>query len=54
MNFLSVEEGYFEGETWVAKMNRNGDETNFSQYVLDGQLIRIRLNPDTGMDVEDN
>ena len=54
LNFLSVEEGYFEGETWVAKMNRNGDETNFSQYVLDGQLIRIRLNPDTGMDVEDN
>jgi hypothetical protein len=48
-----VEEGHFDGETWVTELMRNGDETNFSQYVLDGQLLRIRLNPDTGMDVED-
>lgn len=53
LNFLSVEEGHFDGETWVTELMRNGDETNFSQYVLDGQLLRIRLNPDTGMDVED-
>lgn len=49
LNFLSVEEGHFEGDTWVTDFVRNGDETNFSQYVLDGQVIRIRLNPDTGM-----
>lgn len=50
LNFLSVEEGHFEGDTWVKDMERNGDETNFSQYVLDGQIIRVRLNPDVGMD----
>ena len=51
LNFLSVEEGHFEGETWVRERYRNGDETNFSQYVLEGQIIRIRLNPYTGMEV---
>lgn len=49
LNFLSVEEGHFEADKWVKDMERNGDETNFSQYVLDGQVIRVRLNPDTGM-----
>lgn len=49
LNFLTVEEGHFEGDEWVKDMERNGDETNFSQYVLDGQIIRVRLNPDTGM-----
>lgn len=49
LNFLTVEEGHFEDGQWVKDMERNGDETNFSQYVLDGQIIRIRLNPDTGM-----
>lgn len=49
LNFLTVEEGHFEGETWVVDRYRNGDETNFSQYVLGGQVIRIRLNPRTGM-----
>lgn len=51
--FLTVEEGHFEGYEWVKDMERNGDETNFSQYVLDGQIIRVRLNPDTGMNGED-
>ena len=50
LNFLSVEEGHFEGDTWVRDRYRNGDETNFSQYVLEGQVIRIRLNPCTGME----
>ena len=49
LNFLSVEEGHFEGNTWVIDRYRNGDETNYSQYVLEGQVIRIRLNPYTGM-----
>lgn len=49
LNFLSVEEGHFEGEKWVTDFYRNGDETNFSQYVLEGQIIRIRLNPNKGM-----
>lgn len=49
LNFLSVEEGHFEDDMWVTDFVRNGDETNFSQYVLDGQVIRIRLNPDAGM-----
>ena len=44
-----MEEGHFEGDEWANDMERNGDETNFSQYVLDGQIIRVRLNPDTGM-----
>lgn len=47
LNFLSVEEGHFEGDEWVTDFYRNGDETNFSQYVLEGQVIRIRLNPKT-------
>lgn len=45
LNFLSVEEGHFEENRWVCDFIRNGDETNFAQYVLDGQMIRIRLNP---------
>lgn len=48
LNFLSVEEGHFENGNWIVDFMRNGDETNFSHYVLDGQVIRIRLNPDTG------
>lgn len=50
LNFLSVEEGHFEGDDWITDRYRNGDETNFSQYVLEGQVIRIRLNPVTGME----
>lgn len=45
LNFLSVEEGHFENGEWMCEFIRNGDETNFAQYVLDGQMIRIRLNP---------
>ena len=45
LNFLSVDEGHFENGEFVCDFRRNGDETNFAQYVLDGQLIRIRLNP---------
>ena len=48
LNFLSVEEGHFEKGKWVCEFVRNGDETNFAQYVLDGQMIRIRLNPRMG------
>lgn len=45
LNFLSVEEGHFEGDTWVVDYVRNGDEANFAVYVHDGQVVRIRLNP---------
>ena len=45
LNFLSVEEGHFEGDTWVCERYRNGDEANFEAYVHRGELIRIRLNP---------
>ena len=45
LNFLSVEEGHFEGDTWVVDYVRNGDEANFATYVHGGQTVRIRLNP---------
>ncbi len=45
LNFVSVEEGHFENGRFVADFRRNGDETNFDQYVIGGQLIRIRLSP---------
>ena len=45
LNFVSVEEGHFENGKFVADFRRNGDETNFDQYVIGGQLIRIRLSP---------
>lgn len=51
LNFLSVEEGHFEGETWVIDALRNGDESNFSLYAHEGQVVRIRLNPNQGMDL---
>ncbi|MDD3402251.1 MAG: DUF5597 domain-containing protein [Hespellia sp.] len=46
LNFLSIEEGHFEGDTWVCEYERNGDEANYQLYVHDGQVIRIRLNPE--------
>jgi hypothetical protein len=52
LNFLSVEEGHFEGNTWVTDYIRNGDETNFSLYVHGGQAVRIRINPNIGMDLD--
>ncbi|MDF2802288.1 MAG: hypothetical protein K0S61_2191 [Anaerocolumna sp.] len=52
LNFLSVEEGHFEGGNWVVDYKRNGDEANFSMYVHGGQAVRIRLNPNIGMDVD--
>ena len=45
LNFLSVEEGHFEGESWVCDRYRNGDESNFELFVHRGQTVRIRLNP---------
>lgn len=45
LNYLSVEEGHFEGETWVTDYERCGDEANFAVYVHGGQAVRIRLNP---------
>ena len=45
LNFLSVEEGHFEGEKWVCERYRNGDEANFEVYVHRGETVRIRLNP---------
>ncbi|MBQ9308694.1 MAG: DUF5597 domain-containing protein [Clostridia bacterium] len=44
LNFLSVEEGHFEGDTWVTERYRNGDEANFACYVHRGEVVRIRLN----------
>lgn len=48
LNFLSVEEGHFEGDTWVVDFERNGDEANFAVFVHGGQAVRIRLNPAMG------
>lgn len=45
LNFLSVEEGHFDGEDWVVDRYRNGDESNFELFVHRGQTVRIRLNP---------
>ena len=45
LNFLSVEEGHFEGERWVCDRVRNGDESNFELFSHRGQAVRIRLNP---------
>ena len=49
LNFLSVEEGHFEGTTWVCDRYRNGDESNFELYVHRRELVRIRLNPAMSM-----
>lgn len=48
LNFLSVEEGHFEGGQWVVDYERNGDEANFATYVHGGNVVRIRLNPCMG------
>lgn len=45
LNFLSVEEGHFEGDNWVYDRVRNGDESNFELFSHRGQAVRIRLNP---------
>ena len=45
LNFLSVEEGHFDGETWICERYRNGDEANFEVFVHRGETVRIRLNP---------
>lgn len=45
LNFLSVEEGHFEGDAWVCDRVRNGDESNFALFAHRGQAVRIRLNP---------
>ena len=45
LNFLSVEEGHFEGDRWVCDRVRNGDESNFELFSHRGQAVRIRLNP---------
>ena len=44
LNFLSVEEGHFENDTWVTERFRNGDEANFACFVHRGEAVRIRLN----------
>ena len=44
LNFLSVEEGHFEGDEWICDRVRNGDESNFELFVHRGQVVRIRLN----------
>ncbi|MDO4276196.1 MAG: DUF5597 domain-containing protein [Eubacteriales bacterium] len=46
LNFLSIEEGHFEGSQWVCEYMRNGDEANYQLYVHPGQVIRVRLNPE--------
>ena len=51
LNFLSVEEGHFEGDTWVCDRYRNGDESNFELFAHRGEIVRIRLNPSIRSDV---
>ena len=48
LNFLSVEEGHFDGNEWICDRYRNGDESNFELYVHRGEIVRIRLNPAIG------
>lgn len=45
LNFVTVEEGHFEGDQWICDRYRNGDEANFELYVHRGEIVRIRLNP---------
>jgi len=52
LNFLSVEEGHFEAGNWIVDYIRNGDESNFLLYAHAGQAVRIRLNPNTGMNID--
>jgi len=54
LNFLSVEEGHFEGEEWVTDFFRNGDEANFELYVNGGRAVRLRLNPAMGLSWQEN
>ena len=49
LNFLTVEEGHFEGDKWVVDFRRNGDETNYELYARKGEVVRIRLNPTMGV-----
>lgn len=49
LNFLTVEEGHFENGEWVTDFYRNGDEANYELYVNDGEIVRIRLNPELGI-----
>ena len=53
LNFLSVEEGHFEGDKWVVDYIRNGDESNFGLYVHGGQVVRLRMNPHRGFFLDD-
>ena len=46
LNFLSIEEGHFEGNEWVCEYKRNGDEANYQLYIHPGQVVRVRLNPE--------
>lgn len=50
LNFLTVDEGHFEGDTWVTDRYRNGDETNFGLFSHNAQAVRIRLNPNVYAD----
>lgn len=50
LNFLSIEEGHFEGDKWVCEYKRNGDEANYQLYVHPGQVIRVVLNRDINWD----
>jgi hypothetical protein len=63
LNFLTVEEGHFEhadsvgamaltDDVWVTDFYRNGDEANFELYVRDGEIVRLRLNPNIGIAME--
>ena len=45
LNYLSVEEGHFEGDQWVVDRYRCGDEANMALFVHRGEVVRIRLNP---------
>ena len=48
LNYLTVEEGHFEGEKWVVDFLRNGDEAISGVYARNGETVRIRLNPRMG------
>ena len=53
LNFLSVEEGHFDGDKWIVDFYRNGDESNYELYARKGEVVRIRLYPTIGAKGED-
>jgi hypothetical protein len=42
--YLSIEEGTFDGEKWVTKRVLNGDEENTTLLTRQPRILQVRLN----------